>query len=71
MVKSGNRGDLSSGSFNIDAALGLDISILTSEPGVSIGFTDLFDTDEQAFEYFDSRNLTCFLTAGVVFGNGK
>jgi hypothetical protein len=66
-----NKGDFSSGSFNIDAALGLDISIFTFEPGVSIGFTDVFDTDEQAFEDFDSRNLTYFLTAGVVFGNGK
>ena len=66
-----NKGDFNSGSFNIDAALGLDISIFTFEPGVSIGFTDVFDTDEQEFEDFDSRNLTYFLTAGVVFGNGK
>jgi len=27
--------------------------------------------DEREFEDFDSRNLTYFLTAGVVFGNGK
>ena len=71
IIKSGKRGAFNSGSFTSDAAPGLDIAIFPFEPGVSIGFTVVFDTDEQAFEDFDSRTLTHFLTAGVVFGNGK
>ncbi len=66
-----NEGDFSSGSFNIDGTLGFDFGILTIEPGVSIGLTDVYDTDEQAFEKFDSKNLTFFLTAGLVFGSGS
>ena len=66
-----NKGDFSSGSFNIDAALGFDFGILTIEPGVSIGLTDVYDSDDQAFREFEGRNLTYFLTAGLVFGGGS
>lgn len=65
-----NKGDFASGSFNMDLALGLDIGILTVEPGVSIGLTDVYDRDEQAFEEWDKRNLTYFLTFGLVIGGG-
>ncbi len=66
-----DKGNLTSGSFNLDAGLGLDLWIITVEGGVSGGFSRLLEQDALNERYGDPRNLTAYATVGVVFGRGS
>lgn len=63
-----NRDDLTAGSFNLDAGLGLDIWFVTVEGGVSVGLNKVLDDDGLNNAYDDPRNLTWYATAGIVLG---
>jgi len=63
-----NRGDFSSGSMNIDAALGFDMGLFTLEPSASFGLSRVF-SDNPAVKDIGSKYLTYALTIGVNFGN--
>jgi Outer membrane protein beta-barrel domain len=58
-----------SGSFNIDAALGLDIYIFTIEAGVTQGLTEAFDKSK--FYGFDSKYSGYYITVGILLGKTK
>lgn len=62
-----NKDDFNAGSFNWNAALGVDISFITVETGVTYGLSKVFKEQEGAFSA-DAKYLTFHLTAGVVFG---
>lgn len=57
------------GSFNLDAAIGLDIYILTIEAGLSQGFTEAFD--KNTFYGFDSKYSGYYISVGVLLGKTK
>lgn len=57
------------GTFNIDAALGLDIYILTIEAGLTQGLTEAFDKSK--FYGFDSKYSGYYITLGVLLGKTK
>ncbi|MBK9274307.1 MAG: outer membrane beta-barrel protein [Flavobacteriales bacterium] len=63
-----NRDDLTAGSFNLDAGVGLDIWFVTVEGGVSVGLNKVLDDDGLNNAYDDPRNLTWYATAGIVLG---
>lgn len=63
-----NRDDLTAGSFNLDAGLGLDIWFVTVEGGVSVGLNKVLADDGLNNAYDDPRNLTWYATAGIVLG---
>ena len=69
-TKDGNlpvdKDNFSKGSFNLDAGLGADISILTLETGISYGLSKAYK-DQDGFSS-DSKYFTFYLTAGLVFG---
>lgn len=64
-----NRDDFNSGSFNMDAGLGLDLAIFTVEGGVSYGLTNAFK--EQDGFSSDAKYFTVYATLGLVFGGGE
>jgi len=61
-----DKDNFTSGSFNMDAGLGADISIVTLETGVSYGLSKAFE-DQGGFSS-DSKYFTFYVTAGLVFG---
>lgn len=63
-----NEGDFNNGSWNVDAALGLDMGHFTVEPGVSFGLSRVFN-DNLNVKDIDSRYLTYGLTIGFNFGD--
>lgn len=63
-----NEGDFNKGSWNLDAALGFDMGIVTVEPGVSFGLTRVFE-DNPTVGQIDSRYLTYGLTVGINIGD--
>ncbi|MFZ1686480.1 MAG: outer membrane beta-barrel protein [Flavobacteriales bacterium] len=63
-----NEGDFNTGSWNLDAALGLDMGHFTVEPGISFGLSRVFN-DNQNVKDIDSRYLTYGLTIGLNFGD--
>ncbi|MCB9169209.1 MAG: outer membrane beta-barrel protein [Flavobacteriales bacterium] len=63
-----NGGDFRKGSFNIDAALGFDMGLVTLEPSVSFGLTRVMN-DNITVKDIDSRYLTYGLTLGINFGD--
>ncbi|MCC6401559.1 MAG: outer membrane beta-barrel protein [Flavobacteriales bacterium] len=63
-----NRDDLTAGSFNLDAGVGLDIWFITVEAGVSAGLSQVLDEEALNTVYDDPRNLTWYATAGIVLG---
>ncbi len=62
--------DFTSGSFNLDAAVGMDIAFFTVEPGVSFGLSQVY-SDNIRTQEIDSKYLTFSLTVGLVFGSGR
>ena len=62
--------DLNSGTWNLDAGLGLDIAIFTVEAGAQYGLSNVFKDDGELKE-FDSKFMTWYLTVGLVFGGGS
>ena len=64
-----NQDDFNSGSFNWNAGLGADISIITLETGVIYGLSKVFK-EQDGFSN-DSKYFTFYFTAGVVFGGGS
>lgn len=64
-----SKGDFSNGSFNIDAALGFDMGLVTLEPSVSFGLSRAFDSDVIVLSELDSRYITYGLTLGLNIGN--
>lgn len=64
-----SKGDFSNGSFNIDAALGFDMGLVTLEPSVSFGLSRVFDSDVIVLSELDSRYITYGLTLGLNIGN--
>jgi|LakMenE01Jun11ns_1017448.scaffolds.fasta_scaffold9897280_2 hypothetical protein len=60
------KDDFNSGSFNLDAGLGADISIITLESGISYGLSKAYK-DQDGFSS-DAKYFTLYLTAGLVFG---
>jgi hypothetical protein len=64
-----SKGDFSNGSFNIDAALGFDMGLVSLEPSVSFGLSRVFDSDVIILSELDSRYITYGLTLGLNIGN--
>ncbi|MCB0785464.1 MAG: outer membrane beta-barrel protein [Flavobacteriales bacterium] len=62
--------DFNSGTWNIDAGVGVDISIITVEAGAQIGMSNVFKDDGSLKDY-DSKYMTWYLTVGLVFGGGS
>ena len=61
-----NKEEFRNGYFNIDAGIGVDISILSAEIGYSFAVTDIFDND--VFEN-KPKYQTIYATVGIVIGN--
>jgi hypothetical protein len=61
-----DKDEFKAGYFNIDAGIGVDISILTAEIGYSFALTDVFDND--VFEN-KPKYQTIYATIGIVIGN--
>lgn len=62
-----NQDDYNSGSFNMDAGLGVDLWIVSAETGVSYGLSNSYkDTDELSS---DAKYFTWYLTVGIVIGS--
>ena len=57
------------GSFNLDAAIGIDIYKLTIETGFTQGFTEAFNKSK--FYGFDSKYSGYYITIGVLLGKAK
>ncbi|MFN0189327.1 MAG: hypothetical protein ACKVQV_11555 [Bacteroidia bacterium] len=57
------------GSFNLDAAIGLDIYLVTIEAGFTQGFTEAFDKNK--FYGFDSKYSGYYITVGFLLGKAK
>lgn len=62
--------DFTNGSFNLDAAVGMDFAIFTVEPGMSFGLSQAYEDNVRTQE-IDSKYLTFSLTVGLVFGSGR
>lgn len=58
-----------SGTFNIDAALGLDIYRFTIEAGMTQGLTEAFNKNK--FYGFDAKYSGYYVTVGVLLGKAK
>lgn len=63
------KDSFNSGSFNLDAGLGADISIITLESGISYGMSKAFK-DQDNFSS-DAKYFTFYVTAGLVFGGSN
>lgn len=63
-----NKGDFRGGSLNIDAALGFDMGLVTLEPSVSFGLSQVFK-DNPAVQDIGSKYLTFGFTLGINLGN--
>ena len=63
-----NKGDFSSGSFNVEAGFGLDMGVFTVSPTASFGLNRAF-SDVESVKDIDSRYITYGLTIGVNFGD--
>lgn len=64
-----DKDNFTTGSFNLDAGLGADISILTLETGISYGLSKAYK-DQGGFSS-DSRYFTFYVTMGVAFGGAR
>ncbi|MEO7081529.1 MAG: outer membrane beta-barrel protein [Flavobacteriales bacterium] len=64
-----NKDNYNGGSFNMDAGLGVDISVITLETGVSYGLSNAYK--DQGKLMGDSKYFTWYATLGLVFGGGK
>ncbi|MCC7502381.1 MAG: outer membrane beta-barrel protein [Flavobacteriales bacterium] len=62
-------GAFNKGIWNIDAALGFDMGLISLEPSVSFGLSRVFDNDVIVVKDIDSRYITYGLTLGVNIGN--
>jgi len=62
-----NKDDYNAGSFNMDAGVGLDISLLTLESGISYGLSNTYKDSGELKS--DSKYFTYYLTIGLVFGS--
>lgn len=63
-----NKGDFSSGSFNLDAGLGFDMGMVTLSPTASFGLSRVF-SDDPAVSEINSKYMTYGLTLGFNIGN--
>lgn len=63
-----NKDDYNSGSFNMDAGLGLDIAFITLETGVSYGLSKAYKDEGMLLS--DSKYFTWYATLGIVLGGG-
>ncbi|HMU15683.1 MAG: outer membrane beta-barrel protein [Bacteroidetes bacterium] len=63
-----NKGDFSTGSFNVEAGLGFDMGMFTLAPMASFGLNRAF-SDAASVKDIDSRYITYGLTIGVNFGD--
>jgi hypothetical protein len=61
-----NKKDYNGGSFNMDAGLGVDLSIISLETGVSYGLSDTYKNDGMLKS--DAKYFTWYATLGVVIG---
>ena len=61
-----NKKDYNGGSFNMDAGLGVDLSIITLETGVSYGLSNAYKDEGKLLP--DSKYFTWYATLGVVIG---
>lgn len=64
-----NKDDFNSGSFNWNAGLGADITIVTLETGMTYGLSKVFK--EQDGFTSDAKYFTFYVTAGVVLGGAN
>jgi hypothetical protein len=62
-----NKDDYNSGSFNMDAGLGVDISLFTLEAGVSYGLSNAYKDAGELSD--DSKYFTYYATLGIVLGS--
>jgi hypothetical protein len=64
-----NEDYFNKGVWNIDAALGFDMGLVTLEPSVSFGLSRVLDQDEIVVKDVDSRYITYGFTLGINLGN--
>ncbi|MFT3885684.1 MAG: outer membrane beta-barrel protein [Flavobacteriales bacterium] len=62
-----NKKDYNAGSFNMDAGLGLDISLFTVEAGMSYGLSKAYK--DEGMLKSDAKYFTFYATIGLVFGS--
>lgn len=63
-----DKGDFSSGSFNLEAGLGFDMGLFTLSPTATFGLNRAF-SDAESVKDIDSKYMTYGLTIGVNFGD--
>ena len=61
-----NEDNFNNGSFNIDAAVGVDIWFISAELGYSYGLTNAYDNND-TFS-LDSKYSTIYFSVGIVIG---
>lgn len=61
--------DFNSGSFNMDAGLGVDIGFISLESGVSYGLSNAYK--DEGVLLGDSKYFTWYATLGLVFGGRR
>lgn len=61
-----NKKDYNSGSFNMDAGVGIDLAFLTLEGGLSYGLSKAYKDEGKLLS--DSKYFTLYATLGLVFG---
>lgn len=62
-----NKDNFNGGSFNMDAGLGLDISLFTVEGGVSYGLSKAYKDEGELRS--DPKYFTFYVNIGLVFGS--
>lgn len=63
-----NKGDFNSGSWNLDAGIGIDLGMFTIAPTASIGMSRVFK-DNPTLNNINSKYLSYGVTLGINFGN--
>ncbi|HEX2617945.1 MAG TPA: hypothetical protein VHL57_10405, partial [Flavobacteriales bacterium] len=61
------KDDYNTGSFNMDAGLGVDIMLFTLEAGVSYGLSNAYKDQDGLSS--DAKYFMFYTTIGVVFGS--
>ncbi len=62
--------DYTTGVWNLEVGLGLDMAFITLEPGVSFGLTNVYRDDPPVSD-IDSKYFTFSITAGIVLGRAE
>ena len=64
------KSDFNSGSFNLDAGVGVDIWFLTGELGYRYGLTNAYKDNNNNVGNLDSKYLSFYFSLGILIGKG-